>query len=328
MKLGFAVFVLGLVCVLPSWGQDDGTLSGGTKMKCAYCKGSGVVQSKVRPVCKNCNGRGYFMEEQKGRLSRNKIPCAECDGLGYFASAETCPRCNGNGYTMHKTKKDLERERLAKEKKLRAEEDLRQEIMSYVHTNNLTVVLQNVSVTIPKGHCFGCSPTTNRSENAVYRVKTVKVLSENLILATLAKNKGFSYDDNVGQAFLIKRKAGATTIRDNAKLDSYYQYVGERNYKDQYGKIVKCREFEEIAKAEYKEYVLGHYRGQADRPKVDESEVPAEKPVAVKSDPAARRPVKPQNVDISEEERLLQELKHDEEMIRRKIEMKKKGELR
>lgn len=270
MKFFFAVCLFGFACVSPwSVRADDGAPEG-QRVKCHQCKGTGEGTSKAKEFCKECKGLGFHIVDNGAGHSKSRVSCRKCGGWGYkwVAAGVPCARCKGLGYTVAKPKIDPEKVKLAKEreaqeKKLREEEALRREVARYVAANNLSVVLQQESVSIPVGYCFNCSPATNHSEKAVYRVKVVEVMQDNQVLATLAKNRGFTYDDNVGSLFLIKFKVSGMVLRDNMKVDTYFKYAGDRFYKNKYGIRVKCRGFEEISKAEYKEFVQRNFRSQS-----------------------------------------------------------------
>jgi molecular chaperone DnaJ len=69
-----------------------------TLAQCPTCMGSGAKQGTQPEICRNCDGRGEEIREQRSFMGiiRNISTCSRCGGTGQIVKHK-CPTCHGRG---------------------------------------------------------------------------------------------------------------------------------------------------------------------------------------------------------------------------------------
>ena len=255
------------------------------KVDCYYCKGTGLTKKKQKQTCDACKGQGYMIHDNGTRTyyggnargivtrknSATKVNCRRCGSKGFtwIYVDEQCSRCNGRGFEMQKSIKEVTKKLTAEERdkrhSARQEAQIKRKIAAYSSTNNLNVVLYYSSQgTLPAvNSCYGCSEASNRVDNAVYMLKVIELLPDNMMVTDLVKNNGL-YDDKLNKQILVQTLSEGYAVKDYLKNDTFYKYVGEKEFRDRFNRKKSAPCFKEISKAEYDAFVEETVRSQFD----------------------------------------------------------------
>lgn len=269
MKMYLRLFVLLLACVVE---VNAETVQVKTRVKCYYCSGNGYISKTVKDRCAKCEGRGYTKKTVTTSGAFKSITkrenCPECRN-GYIPREvqTSCTRCEGSGYQVET--KSVQRERKPsmeeKERKLSARQEkmIKRNIEIFIETNSLSIALFNSQHPFSEeGCCYGGAAASNRLDNAIYRMKVIEVLPENRFVSDLVK---FTlYDQKQNRPILLETFEGGYSINDILRDDTFYKYIGIKEYKDRFGRKKALPCLKEISKEEYNVFVEERVRGQYD----------------------------------------------------------------
>lgn len=169
----------------------------------------------------------------------------------------TCRRCNGVGFEYQTVKEERTtvrpqtQEDFAQRQAVKRNRRYKKQLAAFLEANTLNNVLVNSGVEglSEERSCLEYRNVTNQQDGVTYKMKVIEVLPENRVVSDLVK-QGL-YDQKMGKMVLIETSDGEYSVNDYLKGETYYKFIGKKEYTDRFGRKKELPCLKEIQKSEY-----------------------------------------------------------------------------